>query len=135
MSDQKIVVGPVLASIVRAIGAFDYLEQVMGPDLARKAWRLIQAQKRGPKGPRQTKENSLLLKIYDHLNAYTPEHMQGAKRRIAAIADNLYPRKYGNSAAAIQKQLTRLLKKRSDELDKQLVALAASMSQSNAHPE
>lgn len=134
MNDSTIRVGPVLASMVQAIDAFDHLEQIMGPYLARKTWKLIQARKHGPKGPRNPKADALLLKIYDHLKCATPDHMKGAKGMIARNAAR-YPIKFGNSPQAIEKHLSRLIAERDKKLDEQIRALAASIQTWNQSPD
>jgi hypothetical protein len=88
MTKETAYPGPVRHSLNQALAAFDELERIMGPDLARLCWTKIPKQsprKRGPKGPRSAKEDSELLRIYDQLHVGSYFLIDNAENRVAEL--------------------------------------------------
>ncbi len=137
MTKETAYPGPVRHSLNQALAAFDELERIMGPDLARLCWTKIPKQsprKRGPKGPRSAKEDSELLRIYDQLHVGSYFLIDNAENRVAELVvksnevSGPADLRFGASKATITRRLRKLVKqRRAENLDVLTRKLAASL--------
>ncbi len=115
MSEKRACPVPVLQALSQAFAAFDELERIMGPELARTCWDKIPKQsplKRGPKGPRSAKKDALLLRIYDKAHKGRHFLIDDAEAHIAksVLRSNQILMSCGLKFGASEETITRRLK-------------------------
>jgi hypothetical protein len=97
---------------------FINLRLSLGESSARKLfdpYKTLQLlRKRGSHGERDSSKNEILLRLYDRLAENSPR-ICGVPRMMAVALHRDQPGLYGNSAEAIEKQIRRLVKARTNK--------------------
>ena len=98
-----------------AVALFEKLKSILGSKKAKQIFTNVAKSARrrtGPRGPRNPAHDRVLLNLYDRMTG------RRSIQRLAKSLDERCPGLYGNSAAAIDKKLRRLLRKRDQKVDR-----------------
>ncbi len=95
-----------------ATALFSAAVRVLGEDEARAVWKAASTKPKGPKGSRHPRHDRLLLRAYDAAVRDAGGSEGAAPARVAAVLHLRLPGIYGNSAAAIERHVRRLVKER-----------------------
>jgi hypothetical protein len=137
MSEKRVYPEPVLQALSQAFAAFDELERLMGPKVARICWEKIEQQSRKkhgrPKGSSKPLADAVLLKAYDTVKDL-PVPPKEIVSKIAQLAHKSQKGKFSATEEGVRKKLHRLIDERIKRREQNIRDLAASLGRKEIAP-